>query len=103
MVLKCPRVLEKEPPEAEKAAAVETLAYKDITPPAKIVAVWAVPEEESLDSNPFDFGVVSGTNPVFVQESPTIPEVVELATVATKREPLIVPRFAAVLLSLPAG
>ena len=70
-----PKADENDPPVVKKAEAVETDAYKDKTPPAKTVAVWAVPLEVSFASKPFERAASSmvASEPVFPATTATAP------------------------------
>jgi hypothetical protein len=89
-----PNGLANDPPVAVNAASVETLAIKTNFPPASIVAVCAVPEDESFDSKPrpaADAPNVSETAVVCAVAVAGIAAPVEFARVATNNEAFTVP------------
>ena len=81
------------PGVADTATVVETCAYKDKTPPATTVAVWAVPDDVSFKYNPVDRASACPEE----AETPECETADDAILVATNSDALTVPLLAAIL------
>ena len=90
------------PPETDQPTEVEIFAYSDNAPPARTVAVCAIPEEVSLAKRPSDLAAADTTVGPFAATPITAAPEVELLS-ATNKEAFTVPVAAETLLAEVLG